>query len=170
MKRTIKNGDVVSLDVVIRLDGFIGDNAKTIIVGESPEDVQLLVEETRKSLEFAIGFAKPGGRVGDISNAVQTYIESRGLAIVRDFVGHGVGRSMHEEPQIPNYGRKGRGEKLKPGMTLAIEPMVNLGTPSVRVLSDGWTAVTLDSKPSAHFEHTVLISEDGPEILTLPKK
>ncbi|MDA0346135.1 MAG: type I methionyl aminopeptidase [Verrucomicrobia bacterium] len=170
MKRTIKNGDVVSLDVVIRLDGFIGDNAKTIIVGEASEDVQFLVEETRKSLEFAIGFAKPGGRVGDISNAVQTYIESRGLAIVRDFVGHGVGRSMHEEPQIPNYGRKGKGEKLKPGMTLAIEPMVNLGTPSVRVLSDGWTAVTLDSKPSAHFEHTVLISEDGPEILTLPKK
>ena len=170
MRRTIQSGDAVSVDVVISKDGFIGDNAKTVLVGDVREDVRFLVEATRKSLDHAIQFAKPGGRVGDISNAVQTYIESRDLAIVRDFVGHGVGRSMHEDPQIPNYGRKGKGDKLKPGMTLAIEPMVNLGTPGVRVLSDGWTAVTLDGKPSAHFEHTVLVTRDGPEILTLPKK
>ena len=170
MKRTIQSGDIVSLDVVINCEGFIGDNANTLIVGDASEEVQFLVNETRNSLEHAIGFARAGGRVGDISNAVQTYIESRGLAVVRDFVGHGVGRSMHEEPQIPNYGRKGEGKKLKPGMTLAIEPMVNLGTPGIRVLCDGWTAITVDGKPSAHFEHTVLINEDGPEILTLPKK
>jgi methionyl aminopeptidase len=170
MKRIIQPGDVVSVDVVINLDGFIGDNAQTIIVGDVTDEIRFLVEETKKSLDHGIRFAKAGGRVGDISNAVQTYIESRGLAIVRDFVGHGVGRSMHEEPQIPNYGRKGDGKRLKPGMTLAIEPMVNLGSPGVRVLSDGWTAVTVDGKPSAHFEHTVLITEDGPEILTLPKK
>jgi methionyl aminopeptidase len=170
MKRTIRSGDAVSLDVVIDYEGFIGDNATTLMVGEAPEEVEFLVTETRKSLDYAIGFAKAGGRVGDISNAVQTYIEGKGLSIVREFVGHGVGRSMHEEPQIPNYGRKGKGNKLKPGMTLAIEPMVNLGTPGVRVLSDGWTAVTVDGKPSAHFEHTVLITEDSPEILTLPKK
>lgn len=170
MKRTIRSGDVVSVDVVINHDGFIGDNATTVIVGEAPEEVQFLVNETRKSLDRAITFAKAGGRVGDISHAVQSYIESRGLSVVRDFVGHGVGRSMHEEPQIPNYGPKGDGKQLKPGMTLAIEPMVNLGKPGVRVLSDGWTAVTTDGKPSAHFEHTVLITEDGPEILTLTKK
>lgn len=170
MKRTIQSGDAVSIDVVINLDGFIGDNATTLIVGKATEEVRFLVDETRKSLDHAIGFAKAGARVGDISNAVQTYIEARGLTVVKEFVGHGVGRSMHEEPQIPNYGRKGKGGKLKPGMTLAIEPMVNLGTPKVRVLSDGWTAVTLDGKPSAHFEHTVLITKDGPEILTLPKK
>ena len=170
MRRTIQSGDAVSVDVVISYNGFIGDNANTVIVGDAPEEVEFLVIETKKSLDHAIRFAKPGGRVGDISHAVQTYIESRGLSIVRDFVGHGVGRSMHEEPQIPNYGRKGKGDKLKPGMTLAIEPMVNLGNPSVRVLSDGWTAVTVDGKPSAHFEHTVLITQDGAEILTLPKK
>ena len=170
MKRTIRSGDAVSLDVVINYEGFIGDNAKTLVVGEGSEDVQFLIDETRKSLDHAIGFARANGRVGDISNAVQTYIESRGLSIVREFVGHGVGRSMHEEPQIPNYGRKGKGSKLKAGMTLAIEPMVNLGSPKVRVLPDGWTAVTLDGKPSAHFEHTVLITNNGPEILTLPKK
>ena len=170
MRRTIQSGDVVSVDVVLSYDGFIGDNANTIIVGDAAEEVRHLVDSTRESLEYAISFAKPGGRVGDISNAVQTYIESRGLSIVRDFVGHGVGMSMHEEPQIPNYGRKNKGDKLKPGMTLAIEPMVNLGSPGVRVLSDGWTAVTQDGKPSAHFEHTVLITEGGAEILTLPKK
>jgi methionyl aminopeptidase len=170
MKRSIQYGDAVSLDVVINYEGFIGDNAKTIIVGEASEEVQFLVDETRNALDHAISHANPGGRVGDISHAVQTYIESRGLAIVKEFVGHGVGRSMHEEPQIPNYGRKGKGETLKPGMTLAIEPMVNLGTPRVRVLSDGWTAVTLDGRASAHFEHTVLITKDGPEILTLLPK
>jgi len=170
IRKTIQSGDVVSVDVVISYDGFIGDNAKTIVVGYAPENVRHLVDSTRKSLDYAIGFAKPGGRVGDISNAVQVFIESRGLSIVRDFVGHGVGRCMHEEPQIPNYGRKNKGDKLRPGMTLAIEPMVNLGSPGVRILSDGWTAVTVDGQPSAHFEHTVLINQDGPEILTLPKK
>ncbi len=170
LKRVVQDGDVVSVDVVIELDGYIGDNAQTIIVGNVSDEVRFLIEETRKSLDYAISFAKAGGRVGDISYAVQAFIEPRGLSIVRDFVGHGVGRSMHEEPQIPNYGRKGKGDKLKPGMTLAIEPMVNLGTPRIRILPDGWTAVTLDGKPSAHFEHTVLITEEGPEILTLPKK
>ncbi|MBH55002.1 MAG: type I methionyl aminopeptidase [Opitutaceae bacterium] len=170
MRKTIQSGDAVSVDVVISYDGFIGDNAKTVIVGDVSENVRHLVDSTRESLDYAIGFARPGGRVGDISNAVQTFIESRGLSIVRDFVGHGVGRSMHEEPQIPNYGHKNKGDKLKPGMTLAIEPMVNLGSSGVRMLSDGWTAVTVDGQPSAHFEHTVLINQDGPEVLTLPKK
>ncbi len=170
MKRSIQPGDAVSLDVVIEYNGYIGDNATTVTVGPTDPDVQHLLDVTRDSLDYAIGFAKEGGRVGDISNAVQRYVESRGLSIVRDFVGHGVGVSMHEEPQIPNHGKKGKGPKLKAGMTLAIEPMVNLGAPGVRVTSDGWTAVTIDGKPSAHFEHTVLITQNGAEILTLPKK
>ncbi len=170
MSRTIRSGDAVSVDVVISHNGFIGDNARTVAVGEVSTEVRRLVDTTRDALNFAIPFARDGGRVGDISNAVQTYVESRGLSIVREFVGHGVGRSMHEAPQIPNHGRKGKGDRLKAGMTLAIEPMVNLGEPGVKVTDDGWTAVTVDGKPSAHFEHTVLITKNGPEILTLSKK
>ncbi len=170
LRRTIRSGDVVSVDVVISYNGFIGDNARTVMVGEVSSEVRHLVETTRNALGYAISFARDGGRVGDISHAVQTFVESRGLSIVREFVGHGVGRSMHEAPQIPNHGRKGKGDRLKAGMTLAIEPMVNLGKHEVIVADDGWTAVTLDGKPSAHFEHTVLITKNGPEILTLPKK
>lgn len=170
LRRTIRPGDVVSVDVVISYDGFIGDNARTVMVGEVSAEVRHLVETTRGALSHAISFARDGGRVGDISHAVQTFVESRGLSIVREFVGHGVGRSMHEAPQIPNHGRKGKGDRLRAGMTLAIEPMVNLGKHEVKVADDGWTAVTMDGKPSAHFEHTVLITRNGPEILTLPKK
>jgi len=170
LHRFIVPGDVVSLDVVIEFDGYIGDNAKTMIVGSTDPKVEDMVNVTRESLMHAIQFAREGNRVGDISHAVQSYVEPRGYSIVRDFVGHGVGKSMHEEPQIPNYGRKGKGAKLKAGMTLAIEPMVNLGRPEVRVTSDGWTAVTVDQLPSAHFEHTVLVTRGDPEILTLSKK
>ena len=170
LRRAVGVGDVVSLDVVIAYKGFIGDNARTIMVGEVASNVRRLVETTRDALDHAITFARDGGRVGDISHAVQTFVESRGLSIVREFVGHGVGRSMHEAPQIPNHGKKGKGERLRAGMTLAIEPMVNLGQHQVKVAEDGWTALTLDGKPSAHFEHTVLVTKNGPEILTLSKK
>ena len=142
LRRTICSGDVVSLDVVISYKGFIGDNARTVMVGEVSSEVRHLVETTRDALDYAITFASHGGRVGDISHAVQTFVESRGLSIVREFVGHGVGRSMHEAPQIPNHGRKGKGERLRAGMTLAIEPMVNLGKHQVKVAGDGWTALT----------------------------
>ncbi|MFW5882870.1 MAG: type I methionyl aminopeptidase [Verrucomicrobiota bacterium] len=170
MKRVLQPGDIITVDVCVRYKGFIGDNARTVRVGEVSEEVDRLVQTTEEALNYAIGYARSGKRVGDISNAVQRYVQQRGYSVVRDFVGHGVGRTMHEDPQIPNFGRKGSGPKLKPGMTLAIEPMVNLGDSAVEMLADGWTAVTKDRKPAAHFEHTVLISREGSEILTKPKK
>lgn len=170
LKRVLVDGDIIALDVVVSYDGFIGDNAATVGVGSLRPEVDRLLEVTEEALYLGISRAKCGGRVGDISSTIQGYVESRGFSVVREFVGHGVGVSMHEEPQIPNFGKKGTGARLKPGMTLAIEPMVNVGKPGVSILEDGWTVVTADGKPSAHFEHTVLITTGEPEILTVPKK
>ncbi len=169
IKRILRDGDIVSLDVTIEYQGYIGDNAITMAVGSISPRVAELLKTTKESLAIGIKQAQVGGRIGDISNAIQTYIETRGFSIVREMVGHGVGESMHEEPQIPNFGRRGSGEKIKAGMTLAIEPMVNLGTHRVKTLGDGWTVVTADGQPSAHFEHTVLTTDNGPEILTIPR-
>ena len=169
-KRRVQYGDIVSLDVGIVLDGFVGDNATTVAAGVVPARVQELLEVTEHALRAGIAAARAGNRVGDISHAVQTMVEAHGFSVVREFVGHGVGRKMHEEPQIPNFGSAGTGPKLKPGMTLAIEPMINLGTHAVQMLSDGWTVVSADGSPSAHFEHTVLVTEGDAEILTWLKK
>jgi methionyl aminopeptidase len=169
MRRTIQGGDVVAIDVVVRYRGFIGDNARTVLIPPVVDANQALIDATRESLDYAITFARPGNRVGDISNAVQRFIKRHNYGIVREFVGHGVGATMHEAPQIPNYGRRGSGALLKPGMALAIEPMINLGSAAIEMLDDGWTAVTRDRKPSAHFEHTVLVTHADPEILTIPK-
>ena len=169
-QRTISPGDVVSIDVVVRYKGFIGDNATTVAIPPVKAENHALVSVTEAALDYAISFAKAGNRVGDISNAVERYARRHNYGIVRDFVGHGVGRSMHEAPQIPNFGRRGKGALLKPGMTLAIEPMINLGSHEIRILEDGWTAVTVDGQNSAHFEHTVLVTDFEPEILTIPKK
>ncbi len=169
MRRTIQAGDVVSIDVVVRHRGFIGDNARTVLIEPAAVENAALVDATRESLNYAISFARAGNRVGDISNAVERFIKRHNYGIVREFVGHGVGKTMHELPQIPNFGRRGSGSLLKPGMCLAIEPMINLGSGKVDMLEDGWTAVTRDRKPSAHFEHTVLITNGEPEILTIPQ-
>ncbi len=169
LKRVLREGDNVTLDVTVTYSGFIGDNARTYLIGQADPQVEKLVRSTETALYQGIDQARPGKRVGDISHAVQKYIETHPFTIVRDFVGHGVGKSMHEEPQIPNFGQPRTGKKLKAGMTLAIEPMVNLGRAEVQMSSDGWTAFTRDGKPSAHFEHTVLITHNGPEILTITK-
>ena len=169
MRRAIQGGDVVSIDVVVRYRGFIGDNAKTVLIPPVVDENQKLIDATSEALTYAISFARAGNRVGDISNAVQRFIKRHNYGIVREFVGHGVGATMHEAPQIPNYGRRGSGALLKPGMALAIEPMINLGGAAIEMLDDGWTAVTRDRKPSAHFEHTVLVTGGDPEILTIPK-
>jgi len=169
-KRRVQYGDIVSLDVGIILDGFVGDNATTVAVGAVETRTQQLLQVTQQALQAGIAAARAGNRVGDISHAVQMAVESQGFSVVREFVGHGVGRKMHEEPQIPNYGRSGDGPKLKPGMTLAIEPMINAGTSDVVMLSDGWTVVSADGAPSAHFEHTVLVTDGDAEILTWLRK
>jgi methionyl aminopeptidase len=169
MKRVLHDGDVVSLDVVIEYNGYIGDNATTVPLGSVAPRVAELLKVSEEALYLGIKEAVVGNRIGAISHAIQTYVEAHGFGVVRDLVGHGVGVSMHEEPQIPNFGRKNSGDKIKPGMTLAIEPMVNLGTWRTKTLSDGWTIVTADNSPAAHFEHTVLTTENGPEILTIPK-
>ncbi len=169
LKRILKDGDIVSLDVVVRYNGYIGDNAFTMPVGAVSPRVQELLSVTREALDHGIKQAIVGNRIGDISHAVQTFVEAHGFSVVRDMVGHGVGVSMHEEPQIPNFGRRNSGDKIKAGMTLAIEPMVNLGGYKTKTLSDGWTVVTADGSPSAHFEHTVLTTDKGPEILTIPR-
>ena len=166
-KRVLRSGDIVSIDCGVILDGFYSDAAVTYPVGEVRPEITKLLETTRASLAGAIEAARVGGRLGDISSAVQQHCEREGFGVVREFVGHGIGRSMHEEPQVPNFGSAGKGPRLKAGMVLAIEPMINLGKPEVRVLPDGWTAVTVDGSVSAHFEHTVAITKDGPEILTL---
>lgn len=169
LKRILRDGDIISLDVVVEYNGWIGDNATTVPVGAIAPRTAELLKATEEALAIGIQQAQVGNRIGDISHAVQTFVEARGFGVVREMVGHGVGRAMHEEPQIPNFGRKNSGEKIKPGMTLAIEPMVNLGTYRVRTLADGWTIVTSDGSPSAHFEHTVLTTDSGPEILTIPQ-
>lgn len=168
LDRTLRDGDIVALDVVVSYHGYIGDNACTVPVGMISPETQNLLRVTKDALQKGIAKAVPGKRVGDISSAVQRHVETNGFSVVREFVGHGVGVSMHEEPQIPNFGRSGTGPKLRAGMTLAIEPMVNLGRSEVEVLADGWTVATRDRKPSAHFEHTVLITDGSPEILTVP--
>lgn len=168
LKRILRDGDIIALDVVVEYNGYIGDNATTVPVGSISADCQRLLRVTREALDLGIGQARVGNRIGDVSHAIQTHVEAHGCSVVRDMVGHGVGASMHEEPQIPNFGRKGQGPKIKPGMTLAIEPMVNLGGYRTKTLSDHWTVVTTDGSPSAHFEHTVLTTEQGPEILTVP--
>jgi methionyl aminopeptidase len=166
-KRRLVEGDIVKLDVVVQRRGFIGDNAATVAIGTVSPEKKRLIEVTQEALRRAISAARPGNRVGDVSAAMQRHAEGNGFSVVRQFVGHGVGLEMHEEPQVPCFGKAGTGPVLKPGMTLAIEPMVNSGTHDVDILDDGWTAVTGDRRPSAHFEHTVLITADGNEILTL---
>lgn len=165
-KRRVQFGDIISLDVGVVYHGWIGDTARTVPVGGCSPSAQKLIDVTEQSLYEGISRAVPGNRVSDISRAVQTYVESHSFSVVREFVGHGVGRAMHEEPQIPNYVDDKPSPKLRPGMTLAIEPMVNAGGPAVRVLDDGWTVVSQDGSLSAHWEHTVLITEGEPEILT----
>ena len=167
-KRVLQEGDIVSVDVGAYIGGFHGDCAATFACGEISKEAQDLIDVTRQSFFEGIKFAKEGYRVFDISAAIQTYAEERGYSIVREYVGHGVGSQMHESPEIPNYGRPGRGPRLLRGMTLAIEPMVNAGTAAIRVLNDGWTVKTLDGKWAAHYENTVLITDGEPEILTAP--
>ena len=166
--RVIQAGDIVSVDVGAFIGGFHGDNAATFAAGEVSPEAQRLMDATRRSLELGIEAAVPGNRIGDIGFAVQSYIESQGFSVVREFVGHGVGRDLHEEPEVPNYGRPGHGARLVPGMTIAIEPMVNQKGYQVEVLGDGWTTVTKDGGLSAHFENTIAITESGPVILTRP--
>ena len=166
-KRVLQNGDIVSVDLGAMFEGYHGDNAATFAVGDVSPLAKRLMDVTKESLYMGIKAARPGGRIGDISNAVQTYVEANGFSVVRQFVGHGVGTKLHEEPEVPNFGKAGHGIRLMPGMTLAIEPMVNAGGYQVKVLKDGWTTVTADGTLSAHFEHTVVITEDGPKIMTV---
>jgi methionyl aminopeptidase len=166
-KRVLKDGDIVSIDTGVIIDGYYGDSATTIAVGgKVPERTKKLLEVTQASLERGIEAIKPGATLGDVGAAVQEVVEAGGFSVVRDFVGHGIGTRLHEDPQVPNYGRRGQGQKLREGMVIAIEPMVNAGRPDVQVLSDGWTAVTQDGSLSAHFEHTVAVTAEGAEILT----
>lgn len=169
-KRILREGDIVSLDIVVWHNGYVGDNAYTVPVGVVSPAVEKLLRVSREALDLGIRQAQVGNRISDISHAIQTHVEGNGFSVVRDMVGHGVGASMHEPPEIPNFRSRGSGdEKIKPGMTFAIEPMVNLGGYRTKILADGWTCVTTDGSPSAHFEHTVLTTENGPEILTLPR-
>jgi methionyl aminopeptidase len=165
-RRILKDGDIISIDVGVSLNGYFGDSALTLPVGQVSEEAALLLRVTEESLYRAIERVRPGGRVSDIGHAVQQYVEAHGFAVVREFVGHGIGQKMHEEPQVPNYGDPGRGPRLTEGMVLAIEPMVNAGKAAVKVLGDGWTAVTRDGSLSAHFEHTVAVTAAEPWILT----
>ena len=165
-KRVIREGDIVSIDLGATINGYHGDNAATFAAGKISPEAERLINTTRESLYEGIRAAVAGGRIGDISAAVQRYCEERGFSVVRDFVGHGIGTKLHEDPGVPNYGTPGRGVRLLPGMTLAIEPMINAGGYEVRQLSDGWTIKTKDAGLSAHFEHTVAITNDGPKILT----
>ncbi|NLN20103.1 MAG: type I methionyl aminopeptidase [Firmicutes bacterium] len=165
--RVLREGDIIGIDIGAMVDGFHGDAAVTYGVGEISPEAQRLLDVTKEALYRGIAQARVGNRVSDISHAVQTYVEGSGFSVVRDFVGHGIGTAMHEAPQIPNFGPPGRGPRLRAGMCLAIEPMVNAGTPDVNVLDDGWTVVTRDARLSAHFEHTVAVTEGEPEILTM---
>jgi len=167
-RRVLREGDIVSLDIVLEYNGYIGDNAVTVPVAAVPPPIQKLLRVTREALGIGVREAQVGNRIGDISSAIQAHVESNGFSVVRDMVGHGVGVAMHEPPEIPNFGKRGSGDKIRPGMTLAIEPMVNLGGYATLTLPDGWTVVSADRSPSAHFEHTVLTTEKGPEILTIP--
>lgn len=167
-KRVIQDGDVVSLDLGCTYKGFVADSAVTVIVGTVNPDRQKLVDVTKAALDEGIKHLRPGNKLGEVSNAIQTYIESNGFGVVREYVGHGVGRQMHEEPQVPNFGPADRGPVLKKGMVLALEPMVTVGDWRTRQLDDNWTVVTADGSLSAHFEHTIAVTEDGPQVLTVP--
>jgi methionyl aminopeptidase len=162
----LKEGDIFSIDCGATLSGFVGDTAITVPVGKVSQEWQDLVRVTEECLDRAIEECRPGRHLGDIGAAVQQHAEAHGYSVVRDYVGHGIGRKMHEDPQIPNYGKPGQGPKIKAGYVFAVEPMVNMGTHFTRVLADGWTVITLDGKPSAHVEHTIAITEEGPEVLT----
>ena len=166
-KRIIKDGDIVSVDLVALKNGFNGDAARTYLVGNVSKDAKRLVEVTKQAFFEGIKYAKKGNRIGDVSHAIGEYVKSQGYSVVREFEGHGIGRSMHEAPEIPNYGKAGRGIRLEPGMTLAIEPMVIQGSPNILELDDGWTIITEDGSLSAHYENTILITENEPEILTI---
>ena len=165
-KRALVEGDIISLDMGVKLNGFYGDSAVTVPVGRVSDEAATLLRVTRESLEKGIEQVRLGGRISDIGHAIQKHVEAHGLSVVREFVGHGIGSALHEEPQVANYGEPGRGPRLAEGMTLAIEPMVNLGRPAVKVLGDGWTAVTKDGSLSAHFEHTVAVTKGGPLVMT----
>lgn len=166
-KRIIKAGDIVSIDVGATLNGYVGDNAATFAAGDISPEAQRLCDTTRESLYEGIKAAVAGGRIGDIGSTIQRYCEERDFSVVREFTGHGVGKQMHEDPSVPNFGTPGRGVRLLPGMTIAIEPMINMGGAGIRQLPDGWTIKTKDGSLSAHFEHTVAITADGPVILTM---
>ncbi len=169
-KRVLKEGDILSLDFGAEVDGYFGDAAVTVPVGRISAELERLLRTTRESLDRAIDQCRPGNRLGDISHAVQSWAERHGYSVVRELVGHGIGTRMHEDLQLPNYGEPGRGPRLREGMTLAIEPMVNSGGPGIRVLDDEWTAVSADGSYSAHFEHTVAVTAEGPWILTRPRE
>lgn len=162
----LSEGDIFSIDCGVTLDGFVGDTATTVPVGRVSDELSALVRVTEQCLDLAIEQCRPGKHLGDIGAAVQQHAEAHGYSVVRDYVGHGIGRRMHEDPQIPNYGKPGQGAKIRSGYVFAVEPMINLGTHSTKVLADGWTVITLDGKPSAHSEHTIAITEEGPEVLT----
>ena len=164
--RRVKEGDIVGLDLGCIVEGYYADCAVTLALGDIPPRVRELLDATRESLERAVGECVPGRRPSDVSHAVQSHVEARGFSVVRAFVGHGIGRALHEEPQVPNFGDPGRGPLLTPGMVLAIEPMVTMGSWEVKILDDGWTAVTRDGSLAAHFEHTIAVMEHGPEVLT----
>ena len=166
----LKEGDIFSVDVGATLEGFVGDTATTIPVGEVSDELLKLIQVTEECLQRAIDKCREGNHIGDIGFAVQTHAESHGYSIVRDYVGHGIGRRMHEDPQIPNYGTPGKGPKIKKGYVFAVEPMINLGSHHTKTLKDGWTVVTVDGRPSAHVEHTIAVTEEGPEVLTLVKE
>jgi methionyl aminopeptidase len=166
-KRVLREGDIIKMDVGATINGFIGDAAISVAVGDVSQEAIELMDATRESLEEGIKAARPGNRIGDIGHAVQSYAEARGYGVVREFVGHGVGRFLHEDPQVPNYGDPGKGHLLRPGMCIAIEPMLNMGDWHTRILDDQWTVVTADGSLSSHFEHTIAITEDGPKILTV---
>lgn len=164
--KQLKEGDIIGLDLGCIWDGYFGDAARTFVVGKVSEAAQKLVDVTRKSLLLAIEQARPGNRIGDIGYAVQSYVEQHGYSVVRDFVGHGIGRNLHEDPQVPNYGKPGQGPRIKAGLVLAIEPMVCMGKPDVEILDDAWTAVTRDRSLAAHFEHSIAVTDDGPVVLS----
>src|SRR6185436_10456517 len=164
--RKLREGDIVSIDCGATLQGYVGDAAITVPVGKVSDPVKRLLDVTRQSLFKAIEKCEVGNRLGDVCNAVQSHVEPLGYSVVRNYCGHGIGRAMHEEPQVPNYGKPGTGPILREGLVIAIEPMINLGHEDVKVLSDGWTVITMDGQPSAHFEHTIAVTQDGPQILT----
>jgi methionyl aminopeptidase len=164
----LKTGDIIGIDFGIFKHGFCADTARTVMIGEVSDDKARLVAAARESLDAAIELCRVGNRLGDIGHAIQSYAESRGYSVVRQFVGHGTGRQMHEDPQVPNFGDAGTGKRMKPGLVIAVEPMVNAGTPEVEVLDDNWTAVTKDRSMSAHFEHTIAVTDEGPWVLTRP--